>query len=223
MVWNELEGCKTDVPKLPRDEFEEIYAIDAGSTDGTAEYLTDAGIPVYLQPKRGLNAAYLYAAEKSTCEAIVVFFPKGTIDPSSLLQFRPLLESGYELIVAGRNIQGARNEEDDKFLKPRKWGVLGLSYLASLIWQKEGYRVRDVLHGYKAFTVSAFRKIAPLEFGLSIDIEMVIRAYKFRINRAEIPVREMPRSFGASHFKIIPTGLKLLRYLWFELWRKEQD
>jgi hypothetical protein len=28
MVWNELEGCKKDVPRLPLDDFEEVYAID---------------------------------------------------------------------------------------------------------------------------------------------------------------------------------------------------
>lgn len=220
MVWNELEGCKIDVPKIPRDSFDEIYAIDGGSTDGTAEYLKGQSIPVYLQPKKGLNAAYIHAVEKSSCDAIVVFFPKGTIDPSSILQFRPLLESGYELIVASRNIRNAKNEEDNKILKPRKWAVLGLAHFASLIWRREGYFIRDVLHGYKAFTVSAFKKINPLDFGLSIDIEMVIRSYKFRLKRAEIPVVEMSRSFGTSHFKILPTGIKLLKYLWFEFRRK---
>jgi glycosyltransferase involved in cell wall biosynthesis len=221
MVWNELEGCQIDVPKLPRNEFDEVYAIDGGSTDGTVEYLADQGIPVYLQPKKGLNAAYIHAVERSSCDAIVVFFPKGTIDPPSVLQFRPLLESGHELIVASRNIQNAKNEEDNKFLKPRKWAVLGLAHFASLIWRREGYLVRDVLHGYKAFTVSAFKKIDPLDFGLSIDIEMVIRSYRFRLKRTEIPVIEMARSFGESHFKILPTGRKLLKYLWFEFNRKD--
>jgi len=219
MVWDELVGCKIDIPKVPQNEFDEVYAVDGGSTDGTVEYLADQGIPVYLQPKKGLNAAYVHAVEKSSCDAIVVFSPKGTIDPSSVLQFRPLLESGHELIVASRNIQNAKNEEDNKFLKPRKWAVLGLAHLASLIWRREGYLVRDVLHGYKAFTVSAFKKIDPLDVGLSIDIEMVIGAYKLHIKRTEIPVIEMPRSFGSSHFKIIPTGLKLLKYLWYE-WTK---
>lgn len=223
MVWNELEGCKIDVPKLPKNDFDEVFAIDAGSTDGTKKYLEEHGIPVHLQPQKGLNAAYIYAVEKSNCDAIVVFFPKGTIDPSSLLQFRSLLESGYELIVASRNITNAKNEEDEKLLKPRKWGVLTLAIFSSLIWRKEGYFIRDVLHGYKAFTISAFKKIAPLDYGLSIDIEMVIRSYKFNISRTEIPVIEMPRSFGKSHFKILPTSIKLLKYLWFEFRRKEHD
>jgi glycosyltransferase involved in cell wall biosynthesis len=220
MVWNELEGCKADLPKLPMNAFDEVYAIDGGSTDGTVEYLTGQGISVFRQPEKGLNAAYIYAVEKSSCDAIVVFFPKGTIEPSSVLQFRPLLESGYELIIASRNVQGGKNEEDDHFLKPRKWAVLALAHLASLLWRREGCPIQDVLHGYKGFTISSFRKINPLDFGLSIDIEMVISSYKLRIKRAEIPIIEKARSFGSSHFKMIPTGLKLLKYLWHECTKK---
>lgn len=77
VIWNELEGCKLDVPLLPREEFEEVYAIDGGSTDGTVAYLEREAIPVYRQPGKGLNAAYLYAVEKSRCEAVVFFFQKG--------------------------------------------------------------------------------------------------------------------------------------------------
>ena len=72
MTWNELEGCKLDVPKLPRGAFDEVYAVDGGSTDGTVEYLTAQGIPVHRQPKKGLNAAYVHADEVSTCDAVVV-------------------------------------------------------------------------------------------------------------------------------------------------------
>ena len=39
IVRNELEGCKVDVPNLPFSEFDEVFAIDGGSTDGTIEYL----------------------------------------------------------------------------------------------------------------------------------------------------------------------------------------
>ena len=32
VTWNELQGCQIDVPQLPRDHFDEIYAVDGGST-----------------------------------------------------------------------------------------------------------------------------------------------------------------------------------------------
>jgi glycosyltransferase involved in cell wall biosynthesis len=220
IVWNELEGCKCDVPRLPLDDFDEIYAIDGGSTDGTVEYLAARDIPVYLQPKRGLNAAYIHAVEKSTCDAVVVFFPKGTIPTVDLLQFRPLLEYGYDLVIASRNIRGGRNEEDGHFIKARKWLVLTLAAFAALLWRREGCFVRDVLHGVKGFTVSGFKKMAPLDYGLSIDIEMVVRSYRLGLKRIEFPTTEKPRPHGETHFKVLPTGIKLARYLWHELNRK---
>jgi hypothetical protein len=101
-------------------------------------------------------------------------------------------------------------------LKPRKWGVLGLALFASLLWRREGHLVKDVLHGYKGFTLRGFRAMAPLDYGLSIDIEMVIRSYRLKLKRAEFPVSEVARPFGDTRFKILPTAKKLLEYLWLE-------
>lgn len=219
MVWNEVGGCKIDVPNLPMAAFDEVYAVDGGSTDGTVEYLESRGIPVYRQPKKGLNAAYIHAFEKSSCDVVVVFFPKGNIDTATLLSFRPYFEKGFDLVVASRNIKGARNEEDSRIIKPRKWGVLALAAFTALLWKREGYFMRDVLHGYKGFSLEAFRTIAPLEHGLSIDLEMVARSYRLHLKRAEFPVTELKRPFGESHFRILPTAAKLSKYLWSEVLR----
>ncbi len=216
LVWYEIDGCKLDVPKIPYDQFDEVYAVDGGSNDGTVEYLESQGIPVYRQPKKGLNAAYIHAVDMSTCDAVVVFFPKGTNTIEDLKKFRPLLESGYDIVIASRNIKGGRNEEDNRFFKLRKWCVLALAIFAALIWRREGYFVRDVLHGFKGFTVSAFRRIAPLDYGLSIDIEMIIRSYRLRLKRTEFPTKETRRPFGQTHFRLFPTGVKLAKYLWYE-------
>jgi glycosyltransferase involved in cell wall biosynthesis len=216
---NELTGCRLDVPRLPCDEFAEVYAVDGGSTDGTAEYLRAAGIAVHPQPKRGLNAAYLHAASMATGDAVVVFFPKGTIDPASLREFSRLLRQGCALVIASRMIGGARNEEDGALFKPRKWCVLALGLLASFVWRREGYRVRDVLHGVKGFRLDAFQRMQLLDHGLSVDVEMVVRSYRLRLPRAEFPVCEEARTYGQSNFRMWPTGKALLRYLWFELRR----
>jgi glycosyltransferase involved in cell wall biosynthesis len=221
LVWNELEGCRKDVPRLPREAFDEVYAVDGGSTDGTVAYLESQGIPVHRQPKGGLNAAYVHAEAVSSGDAVVVFFPKGTTPPEDLLRFRPLLEQGFDLVVASRAIPGGVNEEDAGWWRPRKWLVRGLALLASLLWRREGHWVRDVLHGFKGFTRSAFRRMRILDHGLSIDIEMVVRSYKLRLRRCEFPTSERTRAFGGTHFKVWPTGKKLLAYLWFESRRKD--
>lgn len=221
IVWNELKGCEMDVPRLPLDQFDEVYAVDGGSTDGTVEYLKSRGIPVHKQPKRGLNAAYVHANDMATGDAVVVYFPKGTLPVEDVLKFRPLFESGNQLVVASRQIAGSVNEEDIHLLRPRKWAVLCLATFAALLWRREGYFVRDVLHGFKGWTRDAFQKMKVLDYGLSVDIEMVVRAYKLHVPRCEFPVREKARGYGETHFKIWPTGKRLLAYLWFELRRKD--
>ena len=220
VTWNELEGCKIDVPKLPRHLFDEIYAVDGGSSDGTVEYLEAQGVPVHRQPKKGLNAAYVHANDVSTCDYVVVFFPKATTPVEDLAHFRPLFERGNELVVASRQIAGSVNEEDVSLWRPRKWAVWMLAVAASLTWRREGYWVRDVLHGFKGWSRTAFARMKVLDHGLSIDIEMVVRSYKLRLARAEFPTSEVSRAYGATHFKIWPTGKRLLQYLKFE-WSRD--
>ncbi|TDF96214.1 glycosyltransferase [Paenibacillus piri] len=224
LTFNELEGCKHDIPLIQREMFDEIYAVDGGSSDGTIEYLQNQGITVYKQPKKGLNPACRFAFEKCTTDALIFFHPKGTIPVSDTLKFRKYFNEGYELVVGSRSIKGAVNEEDTKLLKPRKWFVKALAIVASLIFKREGKMVWDVLHGFRGATVNAFKKIDPLDYGLSIDIEMVVRSYKFKIRRVEFPTTEVPRIAGETHFKAIPTGIKLLKYLYYELFtRKDKD
>lgn len=220
IVWNELKGCEADLPRLPLDQFDEVFAVDGGSSDGTVEYLQSKGIPVYKQPKRGLNAAYVHANEMAKGDAVVVYFPKGTLPAEDVLKFRPLFEAGNQLVVASRQIPGSVNEEDEHLFRPRKWAVLGLAMLGGLVWRREGYLVRDVLHGFKGWTRTAFQQMKVLDHGLSIDIEMVVRSYKLRLKRCEFPTREETRGYGETHFKIWPTGKRLLAYLWFELKRE---
>lgn len=113
-----------------------------------------AGIKVFRQPKRGLNAAYVHANEVATGDAAVVYFPKGTLPVAHVLKFRPLFEAGNQLVVASRQIVGSVNEEDAHLLRSRKLAVIGLAMLGALLWRREGYFVRDVLYGFKGWTVA---------------------------------------------------------------------
>ena len=219
MVWNEKNGCEVDIPKLPSDSFLEVFAVDGGSSDGTVEYLKMNGIPVYQQPVKSLNAAYHHAVELCKGDALVVYFPKGTIDPECVIKIKHSLNQQNEFVVASRNIPGAMNEEDDQLFKFRKWGVTILSITAAIIWRREGPWIRDVLHGVKGFSISAFKKMAVSKTGVTIDLEMVVRCYRLKITRKEIPVIEGKRKDGESRFPIFPTAKYLAIFLWRELFR----
>lgn len=217
VTWNEIDGCKHDVPLINKKAFDDIYAIDGGSKDGTREYLKKQKIPVYTQKKKGLNAAHILAVKKCKTEAIIFFHPKGTVPIADTLKFRKLFEEGYEFVVASRMIKGSKNEEDNYFFKPRKWLVLSLAIIISLLWRKEGHLVWDVLHGFRGMTVKTFEKINPEKTQPTIDIDGVITSYKKKIKRIEFPTKEKPRIGGKTHFKTIPFGLKILKYLFKEI------
>ncbi len=216
---NEITGCKHDIPLIRRELFDEIYAIDANSSDGTIEYLERMGIPVYIQPRKGLNAACIYAFEKCKTDALIFFHPKGSIPVADTEKFRLYFEQDYDLVIASRNIKGAINEEDNKIVKYRKWFVTVLALISALLFRREGTMVWDVLHGFRGMTVKSFHKINPSSDGLSIDLEMVCRSYKKRLKRIEFPTTESPRLAGISNFKALPTGWKLLKYLFREIVR----
>lgn len=219
LTWNEIEGCKHDVPHLPVDLFNEVYAIDGGSHDGTVEFLKARGIAVHQQPARGYNQAYLHAFKMCATDAVVLYHPKGSVDPAEVIKFISLFNEGYDLIIASRMISGATNEEDDKFLRPRKWFVLGIGLLASLLWRRNGPVIWDVLHGFRGMRRDRFQEIDLLPVGLSADLEMVVRGYRKGYRMIEIPISERPRLAGETHFKAFRTGRLLLSYLLRELKR----
>ena len=138
ITWNEIEGCKHDIPLIDRSEFEQIYCIDGGSTDGTVEYLNKQGIEVYKQTKKGLNQACIDGANFCKCDAFVFYHPKGSIPVEDTYKFRYFFEKGYELVVASRMMKDSVNEEDDKLFKPRKWFVLSLGLLAKILFKRGG-------------------------------------------------------------------------------------
>ncbi len=221
ITWNEIAGCKNDVPLIDRSKFEQIYCIDGGSKDGTVEYLRSQGIPVYIQTAKGLNQACIDGCNHCECDAFVFFHPKGTIPVDDIYKFRCFFEEGYDLVVGSRMMKESVNEEDDHFLKPRKWFVLILAFIAKLFFKHEGNTIWDVLHGFRGMTVDSFKSLGISNMNPSIDIEMVCRSYKKRIRRVEFPTKENARIAGETHFKALATGKKLLRYLMWEITRKD--
>jgi hypothetical protein len=219
LTLNEVEGCRHDVPNIPFEEFEEVFAIDGGSTDGTVEYLKLRGVPTFGQQHKGYNGAYIDAFTRCTTDALVMYHPKGSINPDVLVKFRGYFERGYDLVVASRLIAGAVNEEDSKLLRPRKWFVRALGIAAALLWKRDDGMIVDVLHGCRGMRREAFFAINPLPTGVTIDLEMVVRAYRLPLRRIEFPVTEGPRLVGETRFKAWPTGRALLHYFAFELGR----
>lgn len=214
LTWNELRGCEKTVPALPLDLFSEVFSLDGGSSDGTIQFLSDQGIPVVPQRVRSYNAAYIEALNYFTGDAIVFFHPKGTVGIESLPLVVRQLELGVDLVVTSRMLPESRNEEDDRFIRHRKWFGQALAMAASIRWNKSGMlKISDPLHGYRGCSRRFASNLNLRPTGATADLEMVFHAYMTNAHVAEIPVEESSREVGDTHFPALKTGRELIKFL----------
>lgn len=222
LTFNEIDGCKHDVLKINKIKnfFDEVYAIDGGSTDGTVLFLNKQKIKVYKQPLPGLNQAFHFGMKKSKADAVVFFHPKGTIPVNDILKFKKFFEDGYDFVIGSRIIRGSQNEEDLRILKPRKWFVILLAIATFFLFGNRNKIIWDVLHGFRGISKKGYKKMHLKDVGMvTIDIEMVVRSYKNKIKTIEFPTKETKRIGGKTHFKAVPTGLNILKYIKREILR----
>lgn len=220
LTWNELQGCKHDIPIIDRTKFNQVFSLDGGSEDGTIEYLESIGVNVVKQKNKGLNNAYKEAIDYTDCDAVVFFHPKGSVPVDDIYKFKNYFEKGFELIVASRMAKDSINEEDDKLFKPRKWFGLFLALWAMILYKREGNVIWDSLHGFRGVTVSAFDRMNISDMSPSVDIEMVCRSYKNKVKRIEFSTKESNRLAGSTHFKAFSAGKILIKYMLWEMFRK---
>ncbi|MGH8510582.1 MAG: hypothetical protein ACREU8_04155 [Gammaproteobacteria bacterium] len=119
-----------------------------------------------------------------------------------------LLDRGYDLVIASPMIKGGRNEEDVcAHANGSFWDWA--SCRTSL---RKGPVIWDVLHGFRAMRRERFFAIGPLDHGLSVDLEMVVRGYRKKLRMIEFRVAEKARLAGTTRVGAFQTGRQLLSY-----------
>lgn len=217
---NEHECLKLIFPKIPKAGpdagYDEIVAIDGGSTDGTTDFFNANGVPVIGQSRRGRGDAFLQAFCQLDTDAYIFFSPDGNEAIEDLPRFKTLLENGADLVIASRMMKGAVNEEDMNVFKPRKWANNLLNWCANLLFRGEGPYITDSINGYRAITRSAANVLQLDALDYTIEYQMTIRALRHRLKIVEFPTVEGQRVAGDTGAPSIPTGLRFLKRLWIE-------
>jgi len=215
---NEKAGLLKILPQVNLNMFDQVYAIDGHSKDGTCEVFERYGIKVIKQSAPGLGSATLEARFHCQTDAMIFFHPDGNENPKDLDKFIEHLNLGYELVIASRMIPGGYNEDDDKIFKFRKWANLGFAFIANTAFGSRRCRVTDVVQGFRAISCKAFDRLCLDKTNCTIDYQMVIRSLKTRLKIAEFPTIEGIRIAGATNFASIPTGIAEVKMLLREFW-----
>jgi hypothetical protein len=180
------------------------------------DFYRDRGVRVLSQSRRGRGDAFLKAFAEVDAEGYIFFSPDGNEDVKDLAKFKPLLESGADVVIASRMMKGSVNEEDAQLLRPRKWANNAFNLAVNLLFRRSGPYITDSINGFRAISRETARQLQLDALDYTIEYQMTIRSLKRRRRVVEFPTAEGARIAGETGAPSIPTGLRFIKRLWTE-------
>jgi glycosyltransferase involved in cell wall biosynthesis len=211
---NEIEGVRALFSGIPFEEFDESFAVDYKSNDGTVEYFKEKGIKVVSQEKKGRGEAFRVAAKESLGDILIFFSPDGNENPQDAVKLKEIIEEGYDMAIASRFLPQSRSDDSDSLFPYRSLGNKFFTFLVNLFFKG---KLSDSINGFRAIRRDVFNKLKIDAEGFAIEYQMSIRAMKLKCKIKEIPTFEKPRIGGKSTAKTFPTGIKFLKLLFREI------
>lgn len=219
---NELKNIKfyfDDICRQCQSNNIDFYFIDSNSTDGTLEFLKSKNANIIQQHYPGRGGAIISGFEKIKSDAYIIYSPDGNENIKDLVLFKKFISSGNDLVIASRMMDGAFNEEDDHYFKPRKLANNVFNYLANMIFNKSDKYVTDSINGYRAVTKKTLEKINLDAFNYTIEYQMTIRAMKNNLKIHEFPTIEGQRLYGVTGAPSIRTGFAFIKRFLIEVFK----
>ncbi len=183
---NEIEGVKQILDLIPMHLFDEVFAMDGQSTDGTVEYLEERGVKVYRQRKLGRVNAHREAMQIARGEAIVFLSSDGNEDPRDIPKLLELIESN-DMVLASRFLPNARSDDSDDPLLLRRTFSIIVTKLVNFIWRTN---LADALNGLRAIRRSLWEKTDISPGYHTAEFQLTVQAAKLGSKIAETPTIE---------------------------------
>lgn len=200
------------MPRIKPGWVDQIFVVDGGSTDGTAEYARKMGYAVILQKKKGLRNAYMETLPFVQAEAVITFSPDGNCVPEVIPLLKEKMQEGYDMVIASRYAKGAKSYDDDPITAFGNW------FFTATVNLLFGVRYTDVMGIFRAY-----KKQIIYDLGLDKDssyqaVEKVFctdvswepllsaRAAKRKLKVLDIPADEPRRVGGDRKLQVIRWG-----------------
>jgi glycosyltransferase involved in cell wall biosynthesis len=222
LTLNEREGVKAILPRIPRQQVDQLLVVDGGSTDGTIEWVRDNGYALHVQQRRGIRYAYLEALPLIEGDVIVSLSPDGNCNPDVIPALIAKMRQGYDLVIGSRYMEGVRSEDDGLVTAFGNW------FFTRTVNFLYGSRYSDVMVIYRAFTRSLIYELGLHResaytlpewlFRTIISWEplMSIRAAKMGKRIGEVPAGEPPRLGGHRKLQLFRWGAAY----YFQIWKE---
>lgn len=194
----------------------DLYVVDDGSTDKTAEIAGELGAHVIRMPMNiGQGAAtvagYKFILENNAHDVIVKMDADGQHRPEEIGQFVSMMsENNCDIVVGSRRL--GTNYKNAPFFR-RTF----LPAYTALINFVTGYKMTDSMCGFRAFRTRSMKKvITKLDNSLEpqyLAAELFVRFARAGLTVGEVPIHLQARKSGASYKGMIRYGFGVLRAL----------
>lgn len=199
-VYNEKETIAALLDKviavaLPKGLSKEIIVVNDGSSDGTADVLTqfqkEPMIKIFHQPNGGKTAALMSGISKASGDIFLIQDADLEYDPD---QYGALLEP--ILSKSTRVVYGSRFLGTIEGMEPINRMANRISnWTFSLLW---GVRITDINTCYKVFTRQAMDGITIVAKNFAFETELTVKLIKKNETIQEVPIRYQARSRQAG-------------------------
>lgn len=226
---NEAHNLPYVLAALPADIFE-LILVDGHSVDQTVVLATSVrpDLRVMYQNRRGKGNALACGFAAATGDIIVMLDADGSADPREIPRFVQTLLEGADFAKGSRFMNGGGSNDITRL---RFYGNRALNGIVNLAFRAQ---YSDLCYGYNAFwrrCLPAFsldpepRDGAPpasRRWGDGFEIETVLnlRAARGGLRVVEVPSFEGPRLSGVSNLNAFSDGLRVLRTIGAEWWRR---
>jgi dolichol-phosphate mannosyltransferase len=204
-TFNEIDGLEPIVTRIRASAPDaDLLIVDDSSPDGTGQLADelaalDPGIRVlHRAGKNGLGQAYLAGFDVALREGydfVIEMDADGSHDPESVPAMLALAESGADLVIGSRWVQGG---------SVVNWPALRKAISRTGNWYSGVMlrsRIRDITAGFRVFRASALRDLdlqAISSQGYCFQVEMAWRLERSGHRVVEHPITFVERATGQS-------------------------
>lgn len=197
------EDCIAHViSALQQQGIHHIIVVDNGSSDRTIEVAEKAGARVVSAAQKGYGSACLtgIAALSNDCETVLFCDGDGADDLRAVHDLcQPVITGTYDMVIGSR-VRGSTG--NGALTWPQRMGNIVASFLMRLLYRVP---VTD-LGPFRCIRRSALDQLDMQDPAFGWTAEMQVKAYRWSLRCAELPVHAQVRIAGESKIsgRIIP-------------------
>jgi glycosyltransferase involved in cell wall biosynthesis len=183
-AFNEEKKIGSIVEQL-KEKYEHVLVCDDGSSDLTATIASSMGAKVINHKKNlGYGSAIksiFNEAKKIDGDILVTFDADGQHQISEIDSVvKPIKDDLADIVIGSRFLGNTKH-----LPKYRKIGIKTITGLTNVM---TGSKITDSQSGFRAYSKKTLNKISPVESGMGISTEILIKSMKQKMRITEIPI-----------------------------------